>query len=87
MSCRNPNSETSAENCETLEILGPKIKNARKFTLNIVGGALKEAIHFYIIFFPKFQVLSVGTPKRRGSYVFSGNPRRVVQFKKKGRLD
>jgi hypothetical protein len=44
--------------------------------LKLVGGELKEVVHSYAIFSPKFQVLSVGTPKKRGSYIFSGNPRR-----------
>jgi hypothetical protein len=66
MSCRNPNSEISAENCETLETLGPKIQNARKCNLKLVGGALKEAIHSYTILAPtsKFKVLK--HPKREG---------------------
>jgi hypothetical protein len=47
MSCRNPNTEISAEISETLETLGPKIQNAQNFTLKLVGGALKEVVHSY----------------------------------------
>jgi hypothetical protein len=83
MSCRNPNSEISAENCETL---GPKNQNARKCNLKLVGGALKEVVHSYALFSPNVQVLSVGTPQKGGSYGFSGNPRRVVRFCRSERM-
>jgi hypothetical protein len=64
------------KNCGTLETLGPKIKNSQKCNMNVVGGALREFIQSYENVSPNFQVLSVGTPKKRGSYKFSGNPRR-----------
>jgi hypothetical protein len=70
MGCRNPKSEFSAENCETLETLGPKIQNSRNCNLRVVGGALREAVHPYAIFSPNVSILSVGTPKKRGSYGF-----------------
>jgi hypothetical protein len=59
MSCRNPNTEISTEISETLETLGPKIPNARKCNLNLVGGALKEVVHSYLLFIPNVQVTSV----------------------------
>jgi hypothetical protein len=80
MSCRNPNSEISAEISETLETLGPKSQNARKCNLKLVGGALKEVVHSYALFSPNIQVTSVETPQRGRSYKISGNPRRVVWF-------
>jgi hypothetical protein len=61
MSCRNPRSELSAENCETLAI---KIQNSQNCNLRVVGGALREAIHSYVIFIPNVSVLSAGTPKK-----------------------
>jgi hypothetical protein len=64
MSCKNPNSEISAKNCETLETLVPKVQNSQKCNMKVVGGALKDAIHSYAIFSPNFQVLSAGTPKK-----------------------
>jgi len=78
MSCKNPNSEIFAEISETLETLGTKSQNAHKCNLNLVGGALKEAIQSYVIFSPNVQVTSVETPQRGRSYEISGNPRRVV---------
>jgi hypothetical protein len=84
MSCKNPKSEISTENYETLETLGPKIQNAQKCNLKVVGGALREDIHSYAIFSPNFQVLSVGILKNIGSYRFFGNSRRVVRFCKRG---
>jgi hypothetical protein len=80
MSCRNPNSEISAEISETLETLGPKSQNARKCNLKLVGGALKEAVHSYALFSPNVQVPSAETPQRGRPYEISGNPRRVVRF-------
>jgi hypothetical protein len=56
MSYINPNSEISAEKYKTLETLGPKIQNAQKCNLKLVGGALKEVIHSYIIFSSNVQV-------------------------------
>jgi hypothetical protein len=53
MSCRNPNSEISAEISETLETLGPKSQNARNFNLKLVGGALKEVVHSYAKNYPQ----------------------------------
>jgi hypothetical protein len=41
---------------------------------------LKEFVPSYPNFIPNVQVLRVGTPKKGGSYGFSGNPRRVVWF-------
>jgi hypothetical protein len=40
MSCRNPNTEISAEISETLETLGSKIENAQNFILTVYGGVL-----------------------------------------------
>jgi hypothetical protein len=77
MSCINPKTGISAENCGTL---GPKIQNARKCNLKVVGGALKEAVHSYAMFSPNTQVQSVETPKIERVVPFSGNPRRVVRF-------
>ena len=74
MSCRNPKSEFSAENCETLETLRPKIQNSRNCNLRVVGGALREAVHPYVIFIPNVSVLSVGTPKKERVVRISGNP-------------
>jgi hypothetical protein len=59
MSCRNPKTETSAENCETLETLGPKIQNSHNCNLRVVGGALREVVHPYAIFSPNVSVESV----------------------------
>jgi hypothetical protein len=36
MSCRNPNTEISAEISETIETLGPKFQNAKNFDLKHV---------------------------------------------------
>jgi hypothetical protein len=63
MSCINPNFEFSVENCKTLETLGPKIQNARKCNMKVDRGVLKEFIHSYEIFSPKFQVLIALSPK------------------------
>jgi hypothetical protein len=46
---QNPNSEISAENCETLE---PKIQNAQKLNLKLVGGVMREVVHSYTFFIP-----------------------------------
>jgi hypothetical protein len=81
---RNTNSKIYAEINENLETLGPKSQNARKCNLKLVGGALKEAVHSYGNFFPNVQVPSAETLKRRGTYGFSGNPRRVVQLCRRG---
>ena len=63
MSCRNPNSEISVENCETI---GPKNQNARKCNLKLARGAMKEVVHSYALFIPNVQVLSVeNTSERR----------------------
>jgi hypothetical protein len=86
MSCKNPNSEISAEISETLEILGPKSKNARKCNLKLDGGALKEAVHSYALFIPNVQVSSAETPQKGRSYKISGNPRRVVRFFRSERM-
>ena len=80
MSFKNPNSKISAENCETLETVGPKNQNAQKCNLKLVGDALKEAVYSYALFSPNVQVPSAGTPQRGRSYTISGNPRRVVRF-------
>jgi hypothetical protein len=85
MSCRNPNSEISAEISETLETLGPKFQNARNFTLRVSGGALEEVVLSYAKIIPNVQVLRAETPQKGGSYGFSGNPRRVVRFCRKER--
>jgi hypothetical protein len=80
MSCRNPNTENSAEISETL---GPKFQNARNFDLKLVGGALKEAIHAYAFFSPNVQVTSAENLQKSMPYDFSGNPRRAVRFLQK----
>jgi hypothetical protein len=83
MSCRNPKTEISAENCETLETLEPKIQKSWKCNLKVVGGALKEAVHSYVLFSPNVQVLSAENPHKSRSYGISGNPRRAVRFLQK----
>ena len=85
MSCRNPNSEIFVEINETLETLGPKSQNAHKCNLKLVGGVLKEAVHYYVLLIPTVQVTSVETPQRGRSYEISGNPRRVVRFSRRQR--
>jgi hypothetical protein len=77
MSCINPNTKISAEISETL---GPKSRNARKCNLKLAGGALKEAVHSYVLFIPNVQVTSAETLQRGRPYEISGNPRRVVRF-------
>jgi hypothetical protein len=47
MSCRNPNTEISAEISETLAILGSKIENAQNFILRVSGGMLAEVVLSY----------------------------------------
>jgi hypothetical protein len=80
MSCINPNSKISAEISKTLENLGPKFQNSWNFTLRVYGGVLEEAVYFYSKIVSNVQVLRAKTPKKGGSYRFSGNPRRVVWF-------
>jgi hypothetical protein len=82
MSCRNPKSEFSAENCETL---GPKIQKSRNCNLRVVGGALREAVHPYVIFVPNVLVLSGGTPKKERVVWISENLRRVIRFYRRER--
>jgi hypothetical protein len=84
MSCKNPNSEISAEISETL---GPKSHNAQKCNLKLVGGALQEAVHSYALFTPNVQVSSAETPQRGRPYGISGNPRRAVRFCRRERED
>jgi hypothetical protein len=60
--------------------LEPKIRNAQKCNMKLVGGVLKEAIPVYVLFIPSFQVLSGENSQKRRSYGISGNPRRVGQF-------
>jgi hypothetical protein len=86
MSCKNPNFEISLEIRETLETLGPKSQNARKWNLKLVGGALKEVVHSYALFSPNVQVTSVETPQKGRSYEISRNPRRVVRFCRRERI-
>jgi hypothetical protein len=83
MRCKNPNSKISAENCETLETLGPKIQNARKYNLKLVGGALRRLYTPIQFLSPtsKFKVLKY--LREGGSYNFFGNPRKVVRFCRK----
>ena len=80
MSCRNPNTEISAEISKTLETLGPKLQNAHNCSLRLAVGTLKEAIHTYALFSPNIQVPSVENSQKGRSYGFSGNPRRVIRF-------
>jgi hypothetical protein len=47
MSCRNPKTEILQKIAETLETLGPKIKNSWNCNLRVSGGALKEVVHSY----------------------------------------
>jgi hypothetical protein len=65
MSCRNPSSEISAENSETL---GPKFQNAQNFTLRASGDVLEEVVLFYAKTSPSVQVLRDGSPLKGGSY-------------------
>jgi hypothetical protein len=74
MSCRNPNSEISAEISETLETLGPKFQNARNFTLRVSGGALEEVVLSHAKIIPNVQVLMAETPQKGGSYRFFWKP-------------
>jgi hypothetical protein len=83
MRCKNPKSEFSAKNCETL---GPKIQNSRNCNMRVVGGAPREFVHPYVIFSPNVSVLSVGTPKKERVVQISGNPRRVVRFCRRERM-
>jgi hypothetical protein len=46
---------------------------------------LEEAVLSYAKITPNVQVLRAETPKKGGSYGFSGNPRRAVRFCKKER--
>jgi hypothetical protein len=81
MSCINPNSEIFAEFRENL---GLKFQKAQNVTLRVYGGALEEAVLSCSKIIPNIQVLRDETPKKRGSYSFSGNPRRVVWFCRRG---
>jgi hypothetical protein len=83
MSCRNHNTEISAEISQTL---GPKFQNAQNFNLNLIGGALKEVVHSYGISSPKVQVPSAETSYKGRSYRISGNPRRVVRFSRREKM-
>jgi hypothetical protein len=83
MSCRNPNTEISAEISENLETLGPKFQNAQNFDLKLAGVVLKEAVHSYSIFNPNVQFPSVENLQKSRSYRFSRTPRRDVQFLQK----
>jgi hypothetical protein len=76
VSCKNPRSEFSGENCETRETLGPKIQNSRNCNLRVVGVALREVVHLYVIVSPNVSVLSARTPKKERAVWISGNPRR-----------
>jgi hypothetical protein len=71
MSCRNPKTKISEENCETL---GPKIQNSWKCNLKVVGGALKEVVHSYAIFSPNFLVESAQTTKQERVVPFFWKP-------------
>jgi len=51
-----------------------------EFMMRVVGGALKEVVHTYVLFILNVEVSSAGNPQKSRSYGFSGNPRRVVQF-------
>jgi hypothetical protein len=82
-SCRNPKNR-NLQKIETLETLGPKFQNARKFILRVSGGALEKAVLSHAKICLNVQVLGAETLKRRGSYGFSGNPRRVVRFCRRG---
>jgi hypothetical protein len=86
MGCINPKTEISAENCGTLETLGPKIQNSWNYNLRVVGGAPREAVHPYAIFIPNISILSVGTPKNERVVRISGNPRRAVRFCRRERM-
>jgi hypothetical protein len=67
MSCRNPNSEISAEISETL---GKKFQNARNFILRLYGDALEDAVLSHSKISPNIQVLMAETPQKGGSYRF-----------------
>jgi hypothetical protein len=73
---------------EFSETLGPKSQNAWNYNLRLGGGALKEAVHTYVLFSPNVQVPSAENPHKSRSYGFSRNPRRVVRFlQKRERMD
>jgi hypothetical protein len=63
MSCKNPNSEISAEISETLETLGPKFQNARNFIMRFSGGVLDKVLLSYAKNCLNVQVLGAETPK------------------------
>jgi hypothetical protein len=54
--------------------------------LRASGDALEEVVLFYAKSSPNVQVLRVESPLRRRSYGFSGNPRRVVRFCRRGEM-
>jgi hypothetical protein len=70
----------------TLETLGPKIKIYQNFILRASGDAMEEVILFYATIIPSVQVLRSETPLRRRPHRFSGNPRRVVWFYRRGEM-
>jgi hypothetical protein len=74
MSCRNPNTQISAEISETLETLGPKAKNPQNLFLRAPGDALEEALLFYAKNITNVQVLRDRTPHKGGSYEFFWKP-------------
>jgi hypothetical protein len=51
--------------------------------LRLVGGALKEAVHTYVLFILNVQVSSDENPQKSRPYGFFGNPTRVVWFLQK----
>jgi hypothetical protein len=55
-------------------------------TLRVSRDALEEAVLFYAKIIPNVQVLRAKSPLIRWSYIFSGNPRRVVQFCRRGEM-
>jgi hypothetical protein len=63
MSCRNPKSEISIENCETLETIGPKIQNVWNFTLRVSRDVLENFVLSYAKIIPNFQLIGVGIEK------------------------
>jgi hypothetical protein len=71
MSCRNPNSEISAEISETLETQGTKFQNAWNFILKVSEGVLEEALLSYAKNFPNVQVLRAETSQKGGMCIFS----------------
>jgi hypothetical protein len=74
MSCRNPDTEISAEISKTLETLGPKIKISWNFILRASKDALEEFVLLCAKSSPSFQVLRVESPPKGRWYEILWKP-------------